>query len=72
MESIGTKAYTRSEAARMLADLPVTAVRIRPVLTYYDRMTRFNPLFRAAASFLAWLFGGNRVGWFLTIEFRKT
>lgn len=71
MESIGTKAYTRRETMEMLQGQPVENVRIAPVLTYYDRMERFGPVFRAAAKFLAWLLNGNRVGWFLTIEFTK-
>lgn len=71
MESIGTKAYTRSEAAAMLTGQPVTDINIRPRLTYYDKMKRFNAVFRSAASFLAWVLGGDRVGWFLLIEFTK-
>jgi ubiquinone/menaquinone biosynthesis C-methylase UbiE len=71
MESIGTKAYTRHEAEEMLRGEPIENLKIVPVLTYYDRMTRFNAIFRSVASFLAWAFGGDRVGWFLTIEFDK-
>lgn len=71
MESIGTKAFTSREVHKMLAGQPVVGVVVKPILTYYDRMARFNAVFRGSARFLAWLLGGNRVGWFLTIEFMK-
>jgi ubiquinone/menaquinone biosynthesis C-methylase UbiE len=71
MESIGTKSYTKKEILKMLEDQPVHNIKIKPVLSYYDKLERFGPLFRATAKFLAYLLGGNRVGWFLTIEFDK-
>ena len=67
MESIGTKAYTKGEAREMLRRLPVGSARVETELTYYDRLERFNPLFRGIAKIAAALLGGNRVGWFLNI-----
>jgi ubiquinone/menaquinone biosynthesis C-methylase UbiE len=71
MESIGTKAYTRKEIRSMLSDAPVDNIRIEPMLSYYDRMGRFSKLFQSIAKVLAVMLGGNRVGWFLTIQFTK-
>ncbi len=71
MESIGTKAYTKDEILKMLANQPVANIKIQPVLSYYDKLERFGKVFRVIAKILAYLLGGDRVGWFLTIEFRK-
>ncbi len=71
MESPGTKAYTKKEVHAMLRGQPVENVRVWSVLTYYDMLGRFNAVYRAAAAFLAWLLGGDRVGWFLNMEFEK-
>lgn len=71
MESIGTKAYTKQEALSMLKHLPVKDITIETELTYYDRLERFNPLFRAIAKVAAAVMGGNRVGWFMNITFTK-
>jgi ubiquinone/menaquinone biosynthesis C-methylase UbiE len=71
MESLGTKAYTTREVYEMLADQPVDSVDIRPKLTYYDQLVRFNPILRTIAKICSWALGGNRVGWFLTIQLIK-
>lgn len=71
MESCGTKAFTKREVARMLEQYYVENIKIKPVLTYYDKLSRFNILFRSVAKALAWILGGDRVGWFLTIQFTK-
>jgi ubiquinone/menaquinone biosynthesis C-methylase UbiE len=71
MESIGTKAYTKQEVLKMLADQPVKNIIIKPVLSYYDRLERFGKVFQLIAKVFAYLLGGDRVGWFLTIEFDK-
>lgn len=71
MESIGTKAYTRAEMAGMLSNLPVNGIRVSTVLTHYDRLGEYGPLARSVARALAWLLGGNRVGWFMLVEFTK-
>lgn len=71
MESIGTKAYTKKEIIRILEGQPIENLSIRPILSFWDRLERFNPIFRAIAKLAATLLGRNKVGWFLTIEFRK-
>jgi ubiquinone/menaquinone biosynthesis C-methylase UbiE len=71
MESIGTKAYTKSEIMDMIKSQPVENVLIKPKLTYYDRMERFKMPLRLIAQASAWLLGGDKVGWFLTIQFSK-
>lgn len=72
MESIGTKAFTRREVRRMLAKLPIVETRIATHLTAYDRLEKYPRIIRLCARVLAFLLGGDRVGWFLTIEFRKS
>ncbi len=71
MESPGTKAYTKAEAFEMLAGQSVTDIKVWPVLTYYDRLGRFNKVYQLCASILARFLGGDNVGWFLNIEFVK-
>lgn len=71
MESTGTKAFTKKEVALMLASLPVEGIRIQPVLTYYDKLGMYNSFIRFAAKVLSILFGGDRAGWFMTIQFNK-
>jgi len=71
MESIGTKAYTKGEAKDMLKGLNYDNLNIRPVLTYYDKLERFNPAMQYVAKILAKFLGGDKAGWFLLIEFDK-
>lgn len=71
MESPGTKAYTRGEVMAMLARLPVENVRIRTILTHYDVLGKFPSPLPWIGAFFAWILGGNRVGWFLTMEAKK-
>ncbi|MBL7999152.1 MAG: methyltransferase domain-containing protein [Candidatus Kapabacteria bacterium] len=71
MESIGTKAYTRAEAASMLKGQPVTDIKIQPITTYYDRLQRFSKAHQFIARIAECITGTNRFGWFLTMEFRK-
>ncbi len=71
MESKGTKAYTEKEVRTMLKPYAVKNLKIAPVLTYYDKMGRFGAFYQSVARFCALLFGYNKVGWFLTIEFDK-
>lgn len=70
MESPGTKAFTVAEMRRMLATFPLEEVQIRPVLTHYDVEAWEHTLLRFFARIFAYFFG-DRVGWFLLIEFRK-
>jgi len=71
MESPGTKAYTRKEALNMLNKLPIEDVKIKTVLTYYDKLERFGPALQWIAHQLAKLLGGDRAGWFMLIQFKK-
>lgn len=71
MESVGTKAYTPREAKRMLRSLPVKNIRIRTSLTYYDKWGGSSRLRQRLAKLLAYALGGDRVGWFLLMEFDK-
>jgi ubiquinone/menaquinone biosynthesis C-methylase UbiE len=71
MESIGTKAFTCKEVRKMLINQPVKIIKIHPVLSYYDRLERFNKLFRILSKIASSLLGGDRVGWELLIELEK-
>lgn len=71
MESIGTKAYTVKELKSMLNQPNVEILEIKPVLTYYDKLQRFNFIFRSVAKILAMILGGDKAGWFLTFQFTK-
>ena len=71
MESYGTKAYNTSEIKEMLKGQAVEIVDLKPVLTFYDRLGRFGNLYQKIAKCSAWIFGGDRVGWFYTINLRK-
>ena len=71
MESIGTKAYTIPELKKMLSQDNVEIIEIKPVLTYYDKMLRFNKFYQFVSNIFAKLLGGDKVGWFLTFQFRK-
>lgn len=72
MESIGTKAYTVSEVEELLKSKPVKNVKIKAILSYYDKLLRFNKIMQLAAKILAGMLGGDKAGWFLTIEFEKS
>lgn len=71
MESIGTKAYTKDEVQDILKNEPISELRISSVLTYYDKLLRFNKLMQFTAKIAAALFGGDKAGWFMLIEFTK-
>lgn len=71
MESPGTKAYTIDDVKTMLKSQPIKNLKIKPVLTYYDKLLRFNGLMQFIAKILAVVLGGDKAGWFLTIEFDK-
>lgn len=71
MESIGTKAFTVLELKKMLNRDDIEIIEIKPVLTYYDKMLRFNKFYQFVAKVLAKILGGDKAGWFLTFQFRK-
>jgi ubiquinone/menaquinone biosynthesis C-methylase UbiE len=68
VESAGTKAYTVAEAQRMLAQLPVHDIQVRPMLTTYDVLGDLGGFWEVGARTLAGVLGGNRVGWFLGMQ----
>ena len=71
MESIGTKAYTVKEVDKILKSRNVTISEIKPILSYYDKLERFNPFLRFIATWASKFLGGDKVGWFLTFQFSK-
>ncbi|MFC2132137.1 class I SAM-dependent methyltransferase, partial [Bacteroidota bacterium] len=71
MESIGTKGFTKKEVRKMLYGQPVKIIKIHPVLSYYDRLERFNKVFQIISKNASALLGGDRVGWELLIELEK-
>jgi ubiquinone/menaquinone biosynthesis C-methylase UbiE len=71
MESLGTKGFTKKEVLKMLEGQPVRIIRIYPVLSYYDRLERFNKVFQGIAKIVSMMLGGDRVGWELLIELKK-
>lgn len=72
-ESPGTKGYTVKEFQEILKGFPVTAAKVRPVMTYVDTLSLSSKwpvrLFGALAGRVL---GPRRFGWFLTIEFVVT
>ncbi|PIQ86838.1 MAG: SAM-dependent methyltransferase [Candidatus Omnitrophica bacterium CG11_big_fil_rev_8_21_14_0_20_45_26] len=71
LESPGTQAFSVTEVRKMLNRLPVQIIKISPTLTYYDLLKNRSAPIRAFAWLLSFLLGGNRVGWFMLIEFQK-
>lgn len=71
MESIGTKAYTVNEIKDILKNQPIENLHVQPIISYYDKMERFNPVLRLLGRIAIFLFGRNKSGWFLTVEFTK-
>jgi len=70
-ESKGTKAFTKKEIEDILKKMPVDSIRITSILTYYDKCENYNVILNIIAKSLAYILGGNRVGWFLHIQFNK-
>ncbi|HBS47711.1 TPA: hypothetical protein DEO28_05105 [Candidatus Dependentiae bacterium] len=70
-ESLGTKAYTFKEVKNLIKDLPVKLISIKAMVSSHDLLYYKSKPVRLIAYFLAFLFGYNRVGWFLTIELEK-
>lgn len=71
MESAGTKGYTIEETREILKDLPMKDLKIKTYFTYYDKLERFNPLFRFASKFISLFINKSKRGWFLTVEYTK-
>lgn len=71
MESFGTKGYTIDEVQELLKGKSVKDVEIKTVITYYDKLKRFNKFMQMFSSILLMLMNKKKAGWFLTIEFTK-
>ena len=72
MESIGTKAYTRSEIHQMLAPFPVRLWKLDTVVAQRDLMPRQPLPVRIAAHLISIVIGLNYCGWSMKIDFEKT
>jgi ubiquinone/menaquinone biosynthesis C-methylase UbiE len=71
MESIGTKGFTIKEIKQELKKYNLKESKVSSIYCYYDKLGRFNKNLQWISDLFANLFGKNRVGWFLTIEFTK-
>ncbi|PKL78991.1 MAG: hypothetical protein CVV25_09420 [Ignavibacteriae bacterium HGW-Ignavibacteriae-4] len=71
MESAGTKGYTIEEAKDIVKDLPMKGLEVKTYFTFYDRLDRFNPVFRLASKFISLFINKKKRGWFLTVEYTK-
>lgn len=71
MESPGTKAYNPKDIRKMLADQPVENLKMTTKLTIYDTLCFAPQFIQVIPKALAYLLGGDRLGWFLLIEFKK-
>ena len=71
MESKGTKAFTEKEILILLKNMPVSNIKIKTILTFYDKLEKHSKFVRMIASMLAFILNEKKVGWFLTIEFDK-
>lgn len=70
-ESIGTKAYTRTEIKKILQDYPVAVESLESPVTKHDLLYYKAKPFRWLAYAAACVFGWQRAGWFMMIQLRK-
>jgi len=70
-ESPGTKAYTFKEVRKILYDLPVDIISIDAKVSSHDLLYYKSKFFQYLAYICTCIFGWNKVGWFITIEFKK-
>jgi ubiquinone/menaquinone biosynthesis C-methylase UbiE len=71
MESIGTKGYTIKEFLKILEKYNLSESKVSTIFTYYDKLARFNFIFRKISKIISALIGREKIGWFLTITFTK-
>jgi len=71
MESYGTKGYTIDEIKDLLKSENISNLEVKTVITYYDKLKRFNKLMQLFSSLLLIFMNKETAGWFLTIEFTK-
>jgi ubiquinone/menaquinone biosynthesis C-methylase UbiE len=70
-ESSGTKAYTRVEIKKMIAQYPVRLLHLQTAASNHDLLYYKAKPFRFLARSVASLLGWHNVGWFMTIELEK-
>lgn len=70
-ESPGTKAYTFTEAKKMISQHPVKTMSLNAQVSAHDLLYYKGTVVRFFAYIAACLFGWNRVGWFMTLELQK-
>jgi ubiquinone/menaquinone biosynthesis C-methylase UbiE len=71
MESAGTKGYTINEVKDLLKPLPMKDLEVKTYYSYYDRLEKFNPVFRGIAKLVSLFVDKSKRGWFLTVEYTK-
>lgn len=71
MESYGTKGYTIEEIKALLKNENIKDLEVKTVITYYDKLKRFNKLMQYFSKVLLLFMDKKNAGWFLTIEFTK-
>lgn len=71
MESFGTKGYTRNEIKELLSQEGIEDLNVKTIITYYDRLKRFNKGMQLVASLVLSIVNKKERGWFLTVEFTK-
>lgn len=71
MESYGTKGYTIEEIKALLKNENIKNLEVKTVITYYDKLKRFNKLMQYFSKVLLFFMDKKNAGWFLTIEFTK-
>ena len=71
IESIGTKALTRTELKSILSGYPVEIKTVCSRVTNSDLLWNRPLILRMCAYVLACLLGFNRCGWFMTVELEK-
>jgi ubiquinone/menaquinone biosynthesis C-methylase UbiE len=69
-ESLGTKAFTRTEILQMIQQLPVELIQLDRTL-YYEDFRTYRRLIKICVHILIHLQSWWTLGWFMTIELRK-
>lgn len=70
-ESVGTRAYTRSEIKKLIYSFDAEILSINAPVTNHDLLYRRNRFYRICAYILASLFGWRTAGRFMMVEIRK-
>lgn len=70
-ESLGTQAFTFTEAKNLIAQCPVTIKHMSAPATQHDLLYYKSSFVKACAYVLACVWGWNTSGWFMMIELEK-